>query len=179
MTDASEPEVTVESKTSSKGRSMLNTIKEYKELIVGISALIAGLAGVIKPTDTAATESSFQWTQKELEQVAADNKQTHADLVALHQYLVAYIKGQKKLQAFQLEQLIEDEPPAPITRRPIRRTGRTPTTAHVTEVPEIQQPMQEAQQMLEQLPDLPKLKSQPYIMKKETFDSIIEAAPQE
>jgi hypothetical protein len=182
MTDAPEPAVTIESETPTtpapkKGRTMIEMFKNYRELVVGIGALVAAIVGLAKPTDTTATESSFQWTQQELERVSADNRQTHTDLVALHQYLVTYVKSQKKLQAFQLEQLMEDELPPPTPRHVTRRSGRapaameTPETVAADAVPE---PMQEAQQIVEDLPDLPTIKSQAHVFKKESFDAIIQ-----
>lgn len=108
---------------------MLEQLKTYKEIIVGVGALVAAVAGWFRPADVTATKNSFDWTASELERITNVTNQNHDDIVALHHYLEGYLKAQQLRQANEQQAL---QIPTPSSRV---RNGR-PSSRIVGSAPE-------------------------------------------
>ena len=176
MSKKAEAEATEE--VQAKGQTMVETLKAYRDLAIGVGALIAALAGILRPTDTTATEQSFDYTQEALKQLAADNAKTHDDLVRLHTFIVSYVRKHNELEQFELMQMQNAAPPAP---RPAGRARpRAPLSGNAGGVmdPMIAEaspdlPAQ-AQQIMEEFPDLPEIEAQKNTFKTESFQDVID-----
>ena len=175
MSKKAEADATEE--VQSKSKAMLETLKAYRDLAIGGGALIAALAGILKPTDTTATKQSFDYTQEALKQLAADNAKTHDDLVRLHTFIVSYVRKHNELEQLELSQMHNAAPPA---ARPVGRARpRAPISGSAGGVMDpmiaegsLDLPAQ-AQQIMEEFPDLPEIEAQKNTFKTESFDDVI------
>ena len=174
MSKKAEAEATEE--VQAKGQTMVETLKAYRDLAIGVGALIAALAGILKPTDTTATKQSFDYTQEALKQLAADNAKTHDDLVRLHTFIVSYVRKHNELEQFELTQMQNTATAAP---RPV---GRARHRAPSSDSGGVMEPMMaegssdvpaQAQQIMEEFPDLPEIEAQKNTFKTESFKDVI------
>jgi len=189
---AEEEETSDKSDAPAKAPSMVETVKAYRDLVIGVGAMLAALAGILKPTDTTATEQSFDHTQASLKQLSADNAKTHDDLVRLHKFVVAYVDKHNKLEQYEL-QILQQQETAPSPSRPrssssrARTSGARGTSDAFYEAAEAEaaDPDSEtaaaiaaghaaAQEILDELSELPALPDKPAVFKEQDFEDVID-----
>jgi hypothetical protein len=71
-------------------------LKAYRDIILAVAALATAVGSWFRPTDTTATKNSFDWTSQQIEKLSTDNVKTQQDLIALHNFLEGYLKGQDR-----------------------------------------------------------------------------------
>lgn len=79
---------------SNPSNAFVGKLRAYRDIILAIAALATAVGSWFRPTDTTATKNSFDWTSKQIEKLSADNVKSQQDLLALHNFLEGYIKGQ-------------------------------------------------------------------------------------
>lgn len=70
-------------------------IKEYVALITALTALVAGVAAVVKPQDESGTKASYETLSKALQEATEASAQNHDDIVALRSYIEGVMAHQK------------------------------------------------------------------------------------
>lgn len=122
-------------------------IMQYKELILALAALAAGLGGVFKPTDTTATEKTHQLTTSQIQMIVEANQELRTDLAVLR----TYVKAVHSMEA------AVDPEPEPVARNSRRRVAAAPKPAR------------------KPAPTLPPMKSKRRTYHATSFDQVVQA----
>ena len=188
MTDESSDQP--KTKSNPPTSKFVEKLKAYRDIILAVAALATAIGSWFRPTDTTATENSFDWTSKQIEKLSADNIKTQQDIVALHNFLEGYLNGQTKQG--QLQEKIEiktGSAPKPRKSGGIRHSTRVDKSfepmgvsdesmALPSEAPEaIQEALQEAIQAAPPeavIMPLPELRPVSEPIKKPRFEDVIE-----
>lgn len=79
-------------------------IKSWTNFIATTAALLAAVAGLLKPQDHTATKNSYEELRKAIELSNAESKKNHDDMTALHNYLEGYFSSNESMKIPQLSQ---------------------------------------------------------------------------
>jgi len=95
--EKSEGEIKIELPFTSDDQPSDPKAQRYKGLasiLVAAAAFITAMAAIFKPQDTTSTRNSYNELRTAVEQNTKENQQNHDDIVALHNYLDGYFKGE-------------------------------------------------------------------------------------
>lgn len=130
-----------------------SAIMQYKELILALAALAAGLGGMLKPTDTTAVKTGHKWTEAQITMILQTQTRQHHDLQNMREFLENYVEDQIALED---ELLAQEEAAQAAPRR--RGRAQTPKRRKARRAP----------------PQLPSLSAAPKGMKPVEFDQMLQ-----
>jgi len=136
-------------------------IMQYKELILALAALAAGLGGVFKPADTTATETAYAFHAAQIEVMAENQRALQQDLANLRGFLDGYLAAEDYDEDEDEVDEVEPEPARGRRRASSRRTAVEPE-------PEAEPPRSHR-------PALPEMKAKAQTYKKMDFDQLMQA----
>ena len=162
----------------SKGKHFVDQLNAYRNIVLAVAALATAVAGWFKPTDTTATEHSFEWTAQRVEELAETDIQLHDDIQAIRTYLeathaAALAEAQAEVQAAEA---------APVPIRSVRPTSGGRRRRHdqfMGEGAQMDMPPEEHAEAQHEAPPalmeyvLPSLKSAPHQFQRPTFDAVM------
>ncbi len=98
-------------------------LKSWANIIATTAALIAGVAGILKPQDQTAGRQSYNELKSAIEQSSKDDRQNHDDIVALRNFLDGYLNATGKTVALPTS----SPPPPPPAGSPSPSPSPSPT----------------------------------------------------
>jgi hypothetical protein len=161
----------------SKGKHFVDQLNAYRNIILAVTALATAVGSWLKPTDTTATEQSFDWTTQRVEELAKTDVQLHDDIEAIRAYL------QASHEAALAEAQAATAAAAAAPPRPARPTSGGRRQRHDQDMGEgaqMDMPPEgyaEAQHEAPPAPVeymLPNLRSSPQQFQRPTFDDVIQ-----
>jgi len=109
--------------SESKTKRVLERLKSYRDLILAASALIAGISSLVKPTDTTATEKSYEWTAQQVEKLSANDVKIQQDLVGLRNYLEGYaLANGRSTRSIETQSDVEPDAAEPVEESVVTTT---------------------------------------------------------
>ena len=166
----------------SKAKLFVEKLNVYRNIILAVATLATAVGSWLKPTDTTATERSFDWTTKKVEELSKNDVQMHDDIVAIRGYLEG-MKAAQQPVVYAPAAVAPAVAPAvtapavaaPAVAAPSRLAGvparRRRSPAALMEV--LDQVLEEAPMPQQtEAPELPTLKADPHPMKRPSFEDI-------